>query len=99
LYEYDVKITPATTARRLKKRIFELLEDFPAFAPYKNFVAHDGGAKMIAAKELPQPMTINDVPYFDEDEDAPAADAKSYSFEINFVQVLDLATLGRYVSS
>lgn len=98
LYEYDVKITPAATARRLKKRVFELLEECVDFEKYKNFIAHDGSSKVIAARQLPQPLVILDVPYYDEDEDGPDENSKTYSFEFNYVQTLDLSTLVKYVT-
>ena len=100
LFEYDVKITPAVTAKRLKRRLFDLLEAAPDYAQYKRFAAHDGSAKLITSKQLPQPLVIKDLVYYDEDESVPKADdpkVKTFTFEFNFVQELRLDLLTKYV--
>lgn len=62
LYEYDVTITPAagTAARRVKRRIFQLAEQTSDWTRggLKGLVAHDHASKLIAAKELPQPLIV-----------------------------------------
>ncbi|KAI5116017.1 hypothetical protein M0805_004388 [Coniferiporia weirii] len=97
LSEYDVKITPPVTVRRVKRRIFELLEQQADYARFKTGVAHDFGAKLIASKRLPQPLTFN-VAYFDEDESKPRENGKTYAVEIIFIQDIDLSTLTSHLS-
>ncbi|THH27194.1 hypothetical protein EUX98_g6995 [Antrodiella citrinella] len=69
LYEYEVTITPATTVKRLRRRIFQLAENTTdwANAGMTRTVAHDHASKLIAARSLPQPLEIK-VPFTEEDE-------------------------------
>lgn len=98
LHEYDVKLTPPVTIRRVKRRIFALLELSPAFAPYRGAVAHDFSAKLIAAKKLPQPAVF-EVPFYDEDESGPPAQGgKTYSVEVTYIQDIDLGALMNYLT-
>lgn len=90
-YEYDVSITPElkTAARRLKKRIFQLLEDTPEFRPHMGYLAHDASTKIISARRLPESLTAT-FPYFDEDEDGPPAqNLKTYTATVKFVKELN----------
>ncbi|KAF7329744.1 Argonaute-like protein [Mycena kentingensis (nom. inval.)] len=104
LFEYDVAITPVagTAARRVKKRIFELLEQSPQWTQYRlrNKVVHDSSAKLISISQLPQPLQIR-VPFYDADE-TPLQPTdrgyKEYTLTITFTQPLDLAALQEYVS-
>jgi eukaryotic translation initiation factor 2C len=57
IYEYTVKIEPQISTW-MKPRVFQLLEYSPAFNPYIMYIAHDGKARMVAARELPQPLMI-----------------------------------------
>lgn len=98
LHEYDVKLTPPVTIRRVKRRIFALLELSPAFAPYRGAVAHDFSAKLIAAKKLPQPAVF-EVPFYDEDESGPPAQGgKTYTVEVTYIQDIDLGALMNYLT-
>ncbi|THH09696.1 hypothetical protein EW145_g1836 [Phellinidium pouzarii] len=97
LCEYDVKITPAVTVRRVKRRIFELLEQATEYARFRTGVAHDFGAKLVAARRLPQPLTF-DIAYFDEGEKGPKENGKTYAVEITFIQDIDLSMLTSYLS-
>ncbi|KAF4579495.1 hypothetical protein EYR40_000331 [Pleurotus pulmonarius] len=101
VFEYDVAITPAagTTARRVKRRIFQLAEATPAWQHYglRGTVAHDSSAKLIASSQLPQPLTIT-VPYYDEDESAPRPGGKEYTLTIKFTQELELQSLMNHLS-
>jgi hypothetical protein len=96
LYEYDVAITPKAKElpRRIKRRIFQLAEATPEWTSkgLKGVVAHDHSAKLIAAKLLPQPLTI-EVQYYDENEAPPAKGGKRYTIEINYTQPLDTGNL------
>jgi hypothetical protein len=101
LYEYDVAISPTagTAIRRVKKRIFQLAEASPEWAHHglRGQVAHDHAAKLISAATLPQPLAIR-VVYYDEDEDPPAPNTRSYkeyTLTITFTQPLDTQALTR----
>lgn len=101
LYEYDVAIAPAagTSPRRVKRRIYQLAERTPAWrqAGLSGQVAHDNSAKLIAAKRLPQPLTIK-VAYYDEDEQGPpATGGKEYTLTIKFIQEIDTSCVTRYI--
>lgn len=96
LYEYEVRISPNTSVRRVKRRIFELLEEVERYAPFKRLVAHDFGAKLIAAKKLPQPISF-DVTYYEEDDGGPSENSKTYNIELSYIQDIELSVLTRYV--
>ena len=102
LYEYDVAITPpqGTNNRRLRRRIFHLAEASRQWADngLRGFVAHDHSSKLIAAKQLVQPLDIT-VPYYDEDEQGPRTDGrgKEYTLTITFIQPIDTSGLSKYV--
>lgn len=100
MYEYDVAISPTagTAIRRVKKRIFQLAEQTPAWAQFglRGSVAHDHSSKLISAKSLPQPLVIN-VPFYDEDEDGPKPGGREYTLTITFIQTLDTESLTKYV--
>jgi eukaryotic translation initiation factor 2C len=66
-----VKIAPAVSTKRIKRRIFQLAEQTNDWgqAGMTGKVAHDHASKLIAAFKLPQPLVIH-VPFSDE-EDAP----------------------------
>lgn len=93
-------MTPSTMIRRVKRRIFELAEDTQDWqTTLAGSVAHDHSAKLVARKQLPQPLTVR-VPFYDEDEDPPAPGTqakKEYTLTIEFVQELETDTLKRYV--
>ena len=98
LYEYDVKITPdkGTANKRMRRRIFQLAEETADWSNngLKGIVAHDHASKVIAAKQLPQPLTIT-VPFYDEDQDESEASKKEYVLTFNFVQPIDTQSLIR----
>ncbi|KAF8341583.1 Piwi domain-containing protein [Cantharellus anzutake] len=100
LYEYDLKTTPAVGARRVKRRIYELLEKSVAFSPYARYSAHDGSAKLISATPIPMDadgyMTIV-VKHYDEDASEDDPTSKAYEVTITFVKELDIADMQKYV--
>lgn len=100
-YEYDVAITPKARElpRRIKRRIFQLAEKSPEWTSQglKDAVAHDHSSKLIAAKLLPQPLTM-EILFYDEDETPPTTGGKRYTFEINFTQEIDTGNLVNYLS-
>ncbi|PPR00949.1 hypothetical protein CVT24_000256 [Panaeolus cyanescens] len=99
VHEYDVSISPATAIRRVKRRIFQLAEEGSEWSSYglKGAVAHDHSAKLIAAKQLPQPLNIR-VLFYDEDEPGPTNKSKEYTLSISYIQEIDLEGLKSYVS-
>ncbi|KAF8960908.1 argonaute-like protein [Flammula alnicola] len=100
LFEYDVSISPVagTAVRRVKRRIFQLAEQSPDWTNFglSGIVAHDHSSKLIAARQLPQPLAIR-VPYYDEDEAGPKAGGKEYTLTIEFIQDIDTSGLVNYL--
>jgi eukaryotic translation initiation factor 2C len=96
LYEYNVDITPKTAIKRVKRRIFHLAEQNPAWANLRGKVAHDYSSKIISSFKLPQPLEL-EVPFYDEDEAAPVPGSKSktYKLTINFVQPIEMESIQR----
>jgi eukaryotic translation initiation factor 2C len=96
LHEYDVAISPSagTSARRVKRRLFQLAEQTPDWqrAGLRGFVAHDHASKLIAAKRLSQPLEIT-VSFYDEDEAGPRPDGKVYILTIKFIQEIETSSL------
>lgn len=58
IHEYKVDITPKTDINRLKFRIFDLLELSPLCSPHLPYIAHDRSERLVAARKLPQPLSI-----------------------------------------
>ncbi|KIL63066.1 hypothetical protein M378DRAFT_193040 [Amanita muscaria Koide BX008] len=94
----DDPAEPPTIKSPIKRRIFELLEVQPAFQPYKAFVTHDSSQRMIAAKQLPQPLQIT-VTFIEEDETKPSAGAKVYNVSIEYLGEIDLNVLRQYTEA
>lgn len=94
IFEYDVSISsskPKKILARVKRRIFQLAEQSPEWVQYglKGNVAHDRIAKVLSAKELPNPTTI-EVNYYEEDEEGPAAKAEQYTVTMTKTRDLHL---------
>lgn len=98
LCEYDVKISPAVSVRRVKRRIFELLEQVPEYQRFRGGVAHDFSAKLIAVRRLPE--NTNFTVTYSEEDDSPAARSakKEYVLEMNYIQDMDLSVLAGYLA-
>lgn len=95
--EYDVKITPAVSVKRVKKRIFELLDAHPDYQRYRVACAHDYSAKLYAAKKLPQPLSF-ELQYYEEDDGrGNRENRKTYALEIFHIQELHLGILNQYL--
>ena len=97
IYDYTVKIEPKPNIRRIRKRIFQLLEQAPEFASFKPHTVHDSGGRIISSKVLPIPLTgqeIN-VRYYDEDEEAPHPHSITYVVTITFNSQLDIDTFNK----
>jgi eukaryotic translation initiation factor 2C len=94
IYEYSVEIEPKTM-NKMKGRLFQLLEQHPTFAPHVEYIAHDRGARLVAAKKLPQPLVIP-IKFSEEGFPAPLPDAKTYTMTIKENGELEMATLQKY---
>ncbi|KAI0685180.1 argonaute-like protein [Cytidiella melzeri] len=72
LHEYDVKIAPAVSIKRVKRRIFQLAEQTNDWgqAGMTGRVAHDHASKLISSFKLPQPLVIR-ITFSDEPDEAP----------------------------
>ncbi|KAF9523774.1 argonaute-like protein [Crepidotus variabilis] len=93
-FEYNVTIHPAVAIRRVKRRIFQLAEESTDWANFglRGAVAHDSSSKLIAARELAQPITVK-IQFFDEDEQGPRKDGKEYTLTIEYIQTLSSSDL------
>lgn len=96
IYDYTVEITPTTNVNRLKSRIFELLELSPSCQPHLPYIAHDRSQRLVSGRRLPQPLDIQ-VPFFDDTESGPSANAKVYSVSIKLSREIDTQQLSRYL--
>lgn len=94
IYDYTVEITPTTNVNRLKSRIFELLELSPSCQPHLPYIAHDRSQRLVSGRRLPQPLDIQ-VPFFDDTESGPSANAKVYSVSIKLSREIDTQQLSR----
>jgi eukaryotic translation initiation factor 2C len=97
-FEYNVIIHPiaGTAIRRVKRRIFQLAEQSTDWANFglRGIVAHDYSSKMIASKELRQPLVIK-VQFYDEDESGPKNGGKEYTLTVEFIQGIDTSALAK----
>ncbi|KAJ3789398.1 argonaute-like protein [Lentinula aff. detonsa] len=102
LYEYHITISPAagTAQKRVKRRIFQLAEQTSDWSNHGlvGCVAHDYSTKLIAARKLPEPLSVR-VLFYEEDEQAPPAQGrKEYTLDFKFVQNLDTSFLLQYLA-
>jgi eukaryotic translation initiation factor 2C len=97
IFDYSVDITPKADVKSqsMKSRVFQLLEQSAQMAPHKSHIAHDKGARLVSAQELPQPLNVQ-LQYHDEGEPL-RADAKTLNVEITFVRTLDTTELNKLV--
>ncbi|KAH7884145.1 Piwi domain-containing protein [Phlebopus sp. FC_14] len=99
VYDYQVDISPTTDINRIKARLFTLLEqsNHPGWAEFVPFIAHDRSARLVAAKELPQPL---DVPilFIEEGETSPREEAKTYTLTITLTQKLETRGLNAFLN-
>lgn len=95
IYDYNVEITPKTEVKSqsMRSRAFQLLEQSPEIAPHLGYIAHDKGARLVSAKELPQPLNLQ-FKYHDEGEPL-RENAKMLTVEILFVRELNTNDLDK----
>ncbi|KAL7268875.1 hypothetical protein RUND412_008489 [Rhizina undulata] len=101
LYKYDVSVTPEMKAKRMKKRLFQLLEEQNAFREVKKYLSTDFAKTLISTEQL----AFTDgklqvaITYYDEDMPGPPqTGAKVYNVTIQLVQEIELDALQRYVN-
>ncbi|KAF7290752.1 Argonaute-like protein [Mycena indigotica] len=97
-YDYSMEITPKTEIRRLKDRIFTLLEQSPQVKPMLSHIAHDRSIRLVSARKLPQPLTIR-VPFYEDGENGPKAGGTVYTVEIKFDKELNIEELKKYLNA
>ncbi|KAG8905078.1 hypothetical protein FRB99_000726 [Tulasnella sp. 403] len=99
-YDYTIRIVPRPSIRRIRTRIFQLLEQAPEFAPFGAHVVHDGGGRLISSRVLPIPPAGLDVVihHYDEDEDGPSPRSVKYTMNITFNATLNTEDLNSFLS-
>ncbi|KAG2360248.1 ribonuclease H-like domain-containing protein [Suillus spraguei] len=99
IYDYHVEIKPSTDIKRIRARLFWLLErsNQQGWREFVPFIAHDGSERLVSAKKLPQPLDV-EVQYYEEGEAGPNTKSKTYTFEITHTGNLDVALLTNYLS-
>ncbi|KAK7436896.1 hypothetical protein VKT23_018916 [Stygiomarasmius scandens] len=95
IYDYEVEIHPTTDIKRLKKRIFELLEQCPQGQQFIRHIAHDKSRRLVSAKRLPQPLSIP-ITFVEDGEPGPRQNAKVYTVSIKFARELNPNELIQY---
>ncbi|KAH6866211.1 QDE2 protein [Coprinopsis sp. MPI-PUGE-AT-0042] len=93
IHNYTVEITPKSLGNR-KERLFQLLERHPVYQTHAWYVAHDKSARLVSARQLPQPLDF-EVVYRDYDD---ADGSQVYVISVKFDKVLDISDLSRYPS-
>ncbi|EGN97699.1 hypothetical protein SERLA73DRAFT_169952 [Serpula lacrymans var. lacrymans S7.3] len=98
-YDYHIDFTPTTDIKKIKARLFWLLEQstMNGWREFIPFVAHDRSERLISAKKLPQPLDVP-IKFYEEGESGPKANAKVYTVSINFVRELDTSELVKHLS-
>jgi len=94
IYDYTVTIDPKSDIRRLKTRIFQLLEQSPAMQPHLTYIAHDSSQRLVAARELPQPLQVQ-IKFYEDNENGPGPKAKVYTVSITEPRKLDITELDK----
>ncbi|KAG2119355.1 Piwi domain-containing protein [Suillus clintonianus] len=95
IYDYHVEITPSTDVKRIRARLFELLDQ--SWKQYAPFIAHDSSQRLVSSEKLPQPLDVQ-VQYYEEGEARPNARPKTYTFAIIHTADLDVAPLTEYLN-
>lgn len=96
LYEYEIKIEPATFLNKRKDRIFQLLEASPQVRPQLGHIAHDRSSRLVSSVKLPD-LTVG-IPFFEEGQNGPPHDAITYHISVMFKGELSVNELSKYVT-
>jgi eukaryotic translation initiation factor 2C len=94
-YDYTINVIP-NVAKGKVRRVIEILDQAPAFAQYRRYVAHDGMQRLISARQLPQPLDIA-IQYYDEAAAAPRPNAPRFTVEIKLERELNMNELTKCV--
>ncbi|KAG2034653.1 Piwi domain-containing protein [Suillus americanus] len=99
IYDYHLEITPSTDIKRIRARLFELLEqsDQEGWKEFVPFISHDSSQKLVSKKRLPQPLDVQ-VQYYEDGEDGPNTRSKTYTVAIIHTADLDITQLTKYLS-
>lgn len=94
IYDYHVDIAPTTDLKSIRARLFALLEQstHPGWQEYVPFVAHDGSARLVSSKKLPQPLDVP-VLFLKEGQAQPTKRDKTYTISITPTQELKASEL------
>lgn len=98
LYKYDVAMVPEIKIKRMKKRVFQLLEA-SALGKIKHLIATDYAKTIITPSRLsiPDDKLQVEVTYYDENQGAPTENSKKYIVTIQLVQQIEPSDLQKYV--
>ncbi|TCD66063.1 hypothetical protein EIP91_001871 [Steccherinum ochraceum] len=86
IYEYEIKyVEQAPQGRKAKQKlpgamqaqVLAILEEMPAFQPYKTHIAHDRRTRLVSSRRLPEDVAF-DVVFVEEGDTAPRADASTF---------------------
>ena len=93
IYDYHIEITPKTDLKSIRARLFMLLEQsvHPGRREYVPFIAHDGSARLVSSKKLPQPLEVPVL--LKEGQAMPTQRDKTYTISITFTQELKSSEL------
>ncbi|KAF8558356.1 Piwi-domain-containing protein, partial [Imleria badia] len=99
IYDYHVEITPKTDLKSIRARLFTLLEQSaqPGWQEYVPFVAHDGSARLVSSKELPQPLDVS-VLFLREGQQQATPRDKTYTISISSPKELKSSELDSFTN-
>jgi len=99
LFKYDVAMTPDPKIKRIRKRVFQLLE-LTSFRATRDLMATDYAKTIITAKklEIADDKLQVEVRYYDADQEGPHEKSKVYAVTITLVQLLEPDSLKHYVN-
>jgi hypothetical protein len=91
-YDHIVTVEPKTDIRRLRTRLFQLLEQSPSIQPHLSYIAHDNSQRLVSAKRLPQPLQVP-IQFYEDNEQGPGPNAKVYTVSIALEREFDSTEL------
>ncbi|KAL1743810.1 ribonuclease H-like domain-containing protein [Schizophyllum fasciatum] len=96
-YEYEMSVAPQQSIKKLKFRIIEVMEQQQVFRPFLPYIAHDRSTRLVAARMLPQPLSVS-FPYVEEGDKQPRTNATVYTVTIKYKEEIDLTMMARYLT-
>ncbi|KAG8214739.1 argonaute-like protein [Butyriboletus roseoflavus] len=98
IYDHHIEITPKTDLKSIRTRLFALLEQsaHPGWQEYVPFIAHDGSARLVSSKRLPQPLDIP-ILFLQEGQAQPSQHDRTYTFSITLTQELNSSDLDSFI--